>query len=133
MGGCQKVTLVINEEGVAEEGVVVAARGGGLVKLINNGTDSGGERGVALKVLGSGAKRQAAKVTDKKSYNPGSATPVVLQHSSQEPFQGLSGTRNRKVAAWRRSEEGQKKDRYMGVYRDGINSIFCNNRNNRYT
>lgn len=83
VGVRQKVTLFVNEEGVAKETVVVTARGWRLIKLIGNGADGGGERGVVSKVPGRGPNRQAAEETDKKRYKPGSATPVVLAHLSQ--------------------------------------------------
>ena len=66
MGDRQKVTLFVNEEGVAKETVVVPARGRRLIKLIGNGADGGGERGVVSKVPGRGPNRQAAEETDKK-------------------------------------------------------------------
>jgi len=66
MGDRQKITLFVNEEGVAKETVVVTARRRGLVELINDGADGGGERGVVSKILGRGPGRQAAKVADKK-------------------------------------------------------------------
>ena len=82
VGGRQKVPLFVNEEGVAKETVVVTARGWGLVELINDGADSGGERGVVSKVPGRGPNREAAEETDKKCCKPGSAAPVVLAHLS---------------------------------------------------
>ena len=84
VGGRQKVTLFVNEEGVAKETVVVTARGWRLIKLIGNGADGGGERGVVFKVPGRGPNRQAAEETGKKCYKPGSAAPVVPAHSSQK-------------------------------------------------
>ena len=66
VGDRQKVTLFVNKEGVAKETVVVTARRRGLVELINDGADGGGERGVVSKILGRGPGRQAAKVADKK-------------------------------------------------------------------
>jgi hypothetical protein len=83
VGVRQKVTLFVNEEGVAKETVVVTARGWRLIKLIGNGADGGGERGVVSKVPGRGPNRQAAEETDKKRYKLRSATPVVLSHLSQ--------------------------------------------------
>src|SRR6202171_5969658 len=84
VGGRQKVPVFVNEEGVAKETVMVTARGWELIKLIGNGADSGGERGVVSKVPGRGPNRQAAEETDKKCYKLGSATPVVLAHLSQK-------------------------------------------------
>jgi len=84
MGGRQKVTLLVNEEGVAKETVVVTAGGWGLIELINDGTDSGRERGVVSKVPGRGPNRQAAEETDKNCCKPGSAAPAVLAHLSQK-------------------------------------------------
>jgi len=66
VGDGQKVTLFVNEEGVAKETVVVTARGWGLVELINDGADSGGERGVVSKVIGRGTGRQAAEEANNK-------------------------------------------------------------------
>ena len=66
VGDCQKVTLFVNEEGVAKETVVVTARGWGLVELINDGADSGDERGVVSKVIGRGTGRQAAEEANNK-------------------------------------------------------------------
>ncbi len=66
MGDGQKVTLLVNEEGVAKETVVVTARGWGLVELINDGADSGGERGVVSKVIDRGTGRQAAEEANNK-------------------------------------------------------------------
>jgi hypothetical protein len=37
----EQVALLVDEEGVAEEGVVVAARGGGFVEAVDNRADSG--------------------------------------------------------------------------------------------
>ena len=82
MGDRQKVTLLVNEEGVAKKTVVVTVRGWGLVELINDGADGGGERGVVRKVIGRGTGRQAAEETDKKGYKPGSSTRFVLEHWS---------------------------------------------------
>jgi len=55
-----------------------------LIKLIGNGADGGGERGVVSKVPGRGPNRQAAEETDKKCHKPGTAAPVVLAHLSQK-------------------------------------------------
>jgi hypothetical protein len=48
--------------------------------LINDGADSGGERGVVSKILGRGTGRQAAEEADKKSCKPGSGIRFVLAH-----------------------------------------------------
>ena len=82
MGDRQKVTLFVNKEGVTKETVVVTARGWGLVELINDGADGGGERGVVSKILGRGTGRQAAEETDKNSCKAGSGTPISLAHWS---------------------------------------------------
>src|SRR5467141_1969893 len=82
VGDRQKVTLFVNEEGVTKETVVVTARGWGLVELINDGADGGGERGVVSKILGRGTGRQAAEETDKNSCKAGSGTPISLAHWS---------------------------------------------------
>jgi hypothetical protein len=83
VGDRQKVTLFVNEEGVAKEAVVVTARGCRLVKLINDGADSGGERGVVRKVIGRGSDRQAAEETSEQSYKPRGSTFVVLAQLPQ--------------------------------------------------
>lgn len=82
VGDRQKVTLFVNEEGVAKETVVVTARGWGLVELINDGADGGGERGVVSKILGRGAGRQAAEEADNNSCKAGSGTPIIRAHWS---------------------------------------------------
>jgi hypothetical protein len=66
VGDGQKVALFVNEEGVAKETVMVSARRRGLVELINDGADSGGERGVVSKILGRGTGRQAAEEANNK-------------------------------------------------------------------
>ena len=96
MSDRQKITLFVNEEGVAKETVMVTARGWGLVELINDGADSGGERGVVSKVIGRGTGRQAAEETDKKGCRPGSGTRFVLGiglKSLSAAFLGLRLTR----------------------------------------
>ena len=42
VGDGEKVALVVDEEGVAKEGVVITAGGGGLVEAVDEGTDGGG-------------------------------------------------------------------------------------------
>ena len=132
MSDRQKITLFVNEEGVAKETVMVTARGWGLVELINDGADSGGERGVVSKVIGRGTGRQAAEKTDKKGCRPGSGTRFVLAHWSEEPFRGLSGTTANKVAARREVGKARKRTGKKGLTGSGNNCIFCNNRNNRH-
>ncbi len=41
VGVGEQVALLVDEKGVAEEGVVVAARGGGLVEAVDYGADGG--------------------------------------------------------------------------------------------
>jgi len=57
MRGSKEVALIVNEEAVAKEAVVIATGGCGLVKLINDRADSGGERVVVDGVHGRGSYR----------------------------------------------------------------------------
>ena len=41
MGVGEEITVLVDEEGVAEEGVVIAARGGGFVEAIDDRADGG--------------------------------------------------------------------------------------------
>ncbi len=60
MGGRKEIALFVNEKGIAEETVVVTARGWRLVKLINDRADRSGKSGVVRKVLGRRTSCQAA-------------------------------------------------------------------------
>jgi len=46
VGGGEQVALIVDEECVAEEGVVVAVGGGGLVELVDEGSDGGNGSGI---------------------------------------------------------------------------------------
>jgi hypothetical protein len=99
MGDREDVSLFIYEEAVAKEAVVIAARGRGLVQLINDRADSGGKRSVVGKIAGRGCNRQAAGDGGEKSGEPGSAIFSGPKHWLREPFQGLTATTVMTVAA----------------------------------
>ena len=71
-----------------------------MVKLINDGADCGGERGVVTKVFGCGTDGQAAEETSKQSWKPGCAILVAVPvHLPHAPFRSVSWTTSTKVAA----------------------------------
>jgi hypothetical protein len=65
MGRRKEIPLLVDEETVAKEAVVVATRGGGLVQLIDDGADGGGEMVVVGKGLRHGTNAEAADETGK--------------------------------------------------------------------
>ncbi len=115
MRGSKEVALIVNEEAVAKEAVAVTTRGCGLVKLINDRANSGGERVVVDGVHGRGSDRQAAKETGEKSHQPRSATSDVLTHLWQEPFPSFSGTPSKKVTAVREAGKTRKRTGKKGL------------------
>src|SRR5712664_2823441 len=80
MGSCEQITLFVNKEAVAEETVAVPARGRGLVQLINDWANSGGERWVAGRLIGGCAERYATRVTDEESAEPKNAAGEFLRN-----------------------------------------------------
>src|SRR6266480_230632 len=61
MGGRKEIAMFVNEKGIAEETVVVTARGWRLVELINDRANRSGKSGVVGKVPGRRTSRQAAE------------------------------------------------------------------------
>src|SRR5258708_30487884 len=110
MRGCEQITLFVNKEAVAEETVAVPARGRGLVQLINDWANSGGERCVTGRLIRRCIERQATRVTAKESSEPKNAAPEVLRHGVRA-FPMASRSATKKVAAGRKAGETTKKGR----------------------
>jgi len=106
----KEVALFVNEEAIAKETVVVATRGWRSVKLINDGANSGGERGIVGRVLGNRLYCDAAEEAEKRGYQPGNAGSIVCTHSWQKLLQAFPNHNHQGSNALRRGE-GQKKDR----------------------
>src|SRR6266436_7362042 len=114
MRGCEQITLFVNKEAVAEETVAVPARGRGLVQLINDRANSGGERCVAGGLIGGCAERQATRVTAKESSKPKNAAGEFLRHGVRA-FRMASGSATKKVAAGRRAGKSRKRAGYKAL------------------
>src|SRR5260370_25873147 len=97
MGSCEQITLFVNKEAVAEETVTVSARGRGLVQLINDWANSGGERCVAGRVIGGRAERQATHAAGKENSEPENVAAEFLRHGVTA-FPMAFGSGNKKVA-----------------------------------
>ena len=77
----EEVAPFVDEEAIAEEAVVVAARGGGLVKLINDGADGRGRRGAIGSVLHGGSDGKGARETGEQGCQACGAASGVVSHS----------------------------------------------------
>ena len=128
MGDGQKVTLFVNEEGVAKETVVVTARGWGLVELINDGADSGDEREAssARSSGGAPAVRQPRRQTTSANSQEALLPLFWRVRGIQRPFWDTV----KKVAARREAGKARKRTGREGLTGSGNDCIFCNNRNN---
>jgi hypothetical protein len=71
VGGSQKVSLFVNKEAVPKERVVVAACGRRLVEAVNDGRESGSERGVRRGIVsgGGGEEDSRPSETDEQKGN----------------------------------------------------------------
>src|SRR5229473_4223727 len=107
MCSCEQIALFVNEEAVAEETVAVPARGWGLVQLINDGADSGGERCVAGRLIGGRAERQATHAAGKESSAPENVAAEFLRHGVRA-FPMASGSATKKLAAGRTAGKSRK-------------------------
>ena len=61
VGVSEQVALLVDKEGVAEEGVVVAARGGGLVEAVDDRADGGVRAWVVRRTIRGGQGKSAGK------------------------------------------------------------------------
>src|SRR5260370_37697649 len=108
MGSCEQIPLFVNKEAVAEEPETASARGRGLVQLITDWANSGGERCVAGGLIGGRAERQATHAAGKESSEPENVAAEFLRHGVRA-FPMASGSATKKVAGGARNGEVQKK------------------------